>query len=105
MRSHWPLAIRLWPPNRTGRAARIGILVALAILTLAGVALASGTYELPWFTMDSGGGESAGGGFTLTGTAGQADAGALSGGSFTLIGGFWPGAGPNALRYLPVVMK
>jgi hypothetical protein len=31
--------------------------------------------------------------------------GALSGGGYTLVGGFWPGAGPNFLRFLPVGMK
>lgn len=105
MRSRQPSAFSLQRPAIRRRGLRIGFLVALAALALAGVALASAGYELAWFTVDGGGGESAGGGFTLAGTAGQADAGALSGGEYTLAGGFWPGAGANFLHYLPVVMK
>lgn len=56
-------------------------------------------------TVDGGGGESAGGGFTLAGTIAQADAGALSGGEYALVGGFWPGAGANFLRFLPIVLE
>jgi len=48
-------------------------------------------FNLSWFTLDSGGGTSTGGQFTLSGTIGQPDAGTLSGGSFKLEGGFWSG--------------
>jgi hypothetical protein len=47
---------------------------------------------LPRFTIDAGGGRSAGGGFTITGTIGQSDAEPLQparGGAFTLVSGFW----------------
>ncbi|MBI5387261.1 MAG: hypothetical protein HZA90_21550 [Verrucomicrobia bacterium] len=57
----------------------------LASLTL----LPAQSYTLDWFTLDGGGGTSTNGGFTLTGTIGQPDAGVLSGGGFTLQGGFW----------------
>ncbi len=50
---------------------------------------AAGDYDLTWFTVDGGGGTSTGGGFVLTGTAGQPDAGELAGGDFVLRGGFW----------------
>jgi hypothetical protein len=50
-----------------------------------------GQYSIDWFTIDGGGGTSSGGVFTVSGTIGQPDAGALSGGAFTLSGGFWPG--------------
>jgi hypothetical protein len=44
----------------------------------------------PGTTVDGGGGTSTGGGFTLTGTIGQHDAGGpLNGGNFSLNGGFW----------------
>ncbi|GAB4404849.1 MAG: hypothetical protein Kow00123_16760 [Anaerolineales bacterium] len=91
--------------SRQRLAVRIGVVVSVALLLLVGAALANGGYEVPWFTVDGGGGESAGGGFTLAGTVGQADAGVLSGGAYTLAGGFWPGAGANFLRFLPIVMK
>lgn len=46
-------------------------------------------FALDWFTLDGGGGSSAGGAYTLQGTIGQPDAGALGGGSYALQGGFW----------------
>ncbi len=49
--------------------------------------------DLSWSTIDSGGGTCAGGGFTLTGTIGQPDAGTMSGGVFDISSGFWGGAG------------
>jgi len=55
-------------------------------------ALIGGGYDLTWNTIDGGGGLfSTGGGFDLSGTIGQPDAGSMSGGTFTLDGGFWPG--------------
>jgi hypothetical protein len=47
------------------------------------------SYSIDWSTIDGGGGASTGGVYTVTGTIGQPDAGAMSGGSFTLQGGFW----------------
>jgi hypothetical protein len=49
-------------------------------------------YEIDWHTLDGGGGTSVGGVYSLSGTAGQSDAGTLSGGTFVLTGGFWGGA-------------
>jgi hypothetical protein len=51
------------------------------------------SYSIEWFTLDGGGGTSAGGDYTLSGTIGQSDATptTLSGGDYTLQGGFWPG--------------
>ena len=46
-------------------------------------------FTVDWFTVDGGGGASAGGGFTVSGTIGQPDAGTMSGGGFALAGGFW----------------
>ena len=110
-------------PSRTSLANIEGLgwagllLIALALL-LAPVTLAAaqsgggpstllGTdYDLTWNTIDSGGGASLGGGYTLNGTAGQPDAGGpLSGGGYTLIGGFWSGAAAQYRIYLPVLLK
>ncbi len=46
-------------------------------------------YSIDWFTVDGGGGPSTGGVYTVSGTIGQPDAGAMSSGTFTLSGGFW----------------
>ncbi len=57
-------------------------------------AAAYGQFEIPWFTVDGGGAvATAGGGYELSGTIGQPDAGVMSGGSYTLRGGFWVGGG------------
>jgi len=47
------------------------------------------TYSIDWFSMDGGGGTSTGGVYSVSGTVGQPDAGAMSGGNFSLTGGFW----------------
>jgi hypothetical protein len=53
-------------------------------------ARSGGQFNLSWSTIDGGGGVSSGGQFTVTGTAGQPDAGSpLNGGQFSLTGGFW----------------
>ena len=49
--------------------------------------------RIDWFTVDGGGGYSAGGALELSGTIGQPDAGVLTGGAFELVGGFWGGTG------------
>lgn len=47
-------------------------------------------FTLDWFTIDGGGGVSAGGGFTVQGTIGQPDAGGpMAGGVYAVTGGFW----------------
>jgi hypothetical protein len=48
-------------------------------------------FAVDWFTIDSGGGTSTGGVFTVSGTIGQPDANPqpMIGGNFTLTGGFW----------------
>jgi hypothetical protein len=65
------------------------IMTALAF----GSAARASDYDLSWFTLDCGGGYSAGGDFELEGTIGQSDAGpaaaGMSGGTFELVGGFW----------------
>jgi hypothetical protein len=88
----------------------VGLLALL--LVAAGLASAQSGYDLSWWTVDGGGGTVAeeGGGYSLSGTAGQPDAGpALSGGGYTLVGGFWSGAqggsGGRYRVYLPSVMR
>src|SRR5687767_3253300 len=63
--------------------------ILISILLLAGVASAQ-NFSVDWFTVDGGGGFSAAGGaFSVSGTAGQPDAGSMSGGNFAVYGGFW----------------
>jgi hypothetical protein len=77
---------------------------------LAGIALAqSGNgYDLSWNTVDGGGQTfSTGGRYTLGGTIGQPDAGALTGGGYTLGSGFWGGGAVDRSNdvYLPLVLR
>ena len=64
-----------------------------AILTALVLALAQPAhpqnYAINWFTIDGGGSTSTGSVFSVSGTIGQPDAGALSGGPYSLVGGFW----------------
>lgn len=67
----------------------------ITVLAMAAGSLAvavGGGFEINWHTLDGGGGTSTGGSFELSGTIGQADAGAaITGGSFAVVGGFWAG--------------
>ncbi len=76
------------------------ILIALELGCLGAVAQ---SYSIDWAKIAGGGGSSAGGQYSVSGTIGQPDAGAtLSGGNYSLTGGFWsllstvqnPGAPP-----------
>ena len=87
------------------------LLVLAAFLMLAPAALVSVTaaqsgsgYDLSWHTLD-GGGLSAGGGYSLAGALGQADAGRLAGGDYSLSGGFLAGAVNLRAVYLPLVLR
>jgi len=93
-------------------------LLALAVGALAtdghqvahsGYQVADADYDLSWWTVDGGGYTFlTGGGFSLGGTAGQADAGLLAGERYTLGGGFWRGGvvvdGVHRV-YLPLVLR
>jgi hypothetical protein len=67
----------------------IGLLCLLSTLALAQPS--GGDYTITKSTIDGGGGTSAGGAYSLTGTVGQPDASlqGLSGGPYQLTGGFW----------------
>ena len=58
-------------------------------LALAAAGQAQTNYTIDWSTLDGGGGTSTGGVYTVSGTIGQPDAGAMSGGNYTLASGFW----------------
>jgi hypothetical protein len=65
---------------------------ALSVLCLTAWAWSStaqAQYSIDWSTIDGGGGTSTGGVYTVSGTIGQSDAGAMSGGDYSLNGGFW----------------
>jgi hypothetical protein len=71
---------------------RTRILLSAPLLAAFFPAAALAQFQIDWYTIDGGGGSSAGGGFSLTGTIGQHDAGAAAGGAFECGGGFWGGS-------------
>ena len=60
-------------------------------------------YTLDWWTVDAGGGASAGGSYQLSGGIAQPDAGAMSGGDYQLQGGIWQGT--TYFIHLPLVVR
>jgi len=83
------------------------VLVLLFILStvLIGRSLAAPTsgYTLDWWTVDAGGGSSAGGAYQLSGALAQPEGGPLAGGNYQLQGGFWQGT--TYVISLPLVVK
>jgi hypothetical protein len=65
-------------------------LIVFMLLTIQAVrAAGNATYTLDWWTVDSGGGTSQSGTYSLSGTIGQAEPGTLHGGTYSLVEGFW----------------
>jgi len=64
--------------------------ITISCVAILGAYALAGNIEVTRQTVDGGSAtSSAGGGFELSGTIGQPDAGVLSGGGFQLAGGFW----------------
>ncbi|MCI0397075.1 MAG: hypothetical protein L0332_00310 [Chloroflexi bacterium] len=81
------------------RTALAGALALVALFLVGAAALGYGGsgFELPWWTVDGGGGEASGAGYTLSGSAGQPDPGLASSASgYSLQGGFWAMPGGTA---------
>ena len=88
---------------------------AILITTLIAAAASGQNYAINWYTVDGGGGSSSAGQYTLRGTIGQPDAGAMSTPGLSIVGGFWSStegaptvpllrisrAGPNAIVAWP----
>lgn len=70
----------------------VNLIVSLILMgfVVTGRSQSGGAFNLNWDTIDSGGGTSVGGDYSVGGTIGQPDGGAMNGGSFQLSGGFWP---------------
>jgi hypothetical protein len=61
----------------------------LALLMISNAGFAQ-SYSIDWHKISGGGGASAGGVYSVSGTIGQPEAGAImSGGSYSVTGGFW----------------
>lgn len=77
---------------------RVIFRAALAMLAMSSAVYAGPLFDIPWYTIDSGGAIlTSGGEFEISGTIGQPDAGEpMTGGEFTINGGFWPGAAASS---------
>jgi hypothetical protein len=76
----------------------------LALVFLIPAPVQAQTYAVDWWTTAWGGETLSGGGYTLSGTGGQPDAGTLSGGNFTLTGGFLA-VETQSFLYLPLIIR
>ncbi len=91
------------------------ILIALIVVTLGAVLSLSGaptsakpadTYTVDWYAVDNGGTMSTTSGvYALSGTIGDAEAGAPSGGNYKLNGGFWGFVDSISRLFLPLIMR
>ncbi len=88
-----------------GVALVILVLLLLSQIWLASAAAQTGGYGVSGWTVDGGGGSSAGEAYVLSGTIGQPDAGTLSGSSYSLQGGFWAGVVSIFQIYLPILLR
>ncbi|MDX2148509.1 MAG: hypothetical protein SFZ23_13405 [Planctomycetota bacterium] len=82
------------PTSKTKRISAMPVFrtgaFALTALALSASLVQADPFDASWWTLDSGGGESTDGVFSVQGTIGQADAStAMTGGGFELQGGFW----------------
>src|ERR1700745_4042238 len=73
----------------TMRRASFSLVCLVAGILLGPVAARAQSYDISWYKIAGGGGTSAGGTYTLSGTIGQPDAGVMSGGTYAISGGFW----------------
>ena len=89
----------------------VAVLCLTAVATLLALPEAPTSLSITWWSTDGGGNTSRSSSFSLSGTAGQADAGRMTGGSYSLTGGFWNaqtgeiGGGQTLRVYLPLVRK
>jgi hypothetical protein len=87
----------------------ITILLLISLFTTPITRAALDAFELNWWTVDSGGGQTSGGVFNLQGVSGQPDADSSQGGDFSLASGYLGGASlqpPTQHRlFLPLVIK
>jgi len=91
--------------RKTMKEKILGVLaVLLILLTLTPCLVQAQSYAISWWTVDGGGGTSTGGGYTLSGTIGQPDAGVMGGGGYTLTGGFW-GLDLSHYIFLPLILR
>ncbi|MBI5030039.1 MAG: hypothetical protein HZB51_05895 [Chloroflexi bacterium] len=82
------------------------IVAALALGNVPTSAKPADTYTIDWYTINGGGTMSTSGSpYTLSGTIGQSEAGAISGGNYKLSGGFWSVIDSLSKLFLPLILR
>jgi hypothetical protein len=82
------------------------LLILLLGLASPVMAETNASYDLSWWTVDSGGVSNlTAGAYTLSGTAGQPEPGSLSAGDYSLTGGFWTMLLAELRSFLPLIAK
>jgi hypothetical protein len=91
---------------------KVLILIVLVLLLFSAVIVVAGnSYSIPWWSIDGGAQTSSGDGFSLSGIAGQPDAGlAMTGGDYGVTGGYWSAAESEDPEqelkvYLPFIVR
>ena len=80
------------PHSKTWRTCvvALALLLSTLIFQLSTTSVHAQSYSIDWYKIAGGGGTSTGGGYALSGTIGQHDAGGpMTGGSYSMTGGFW----------------
>ncbi len=83
------------------------LVIALSPINPATSATFVNAYTVDWYSIDGGGTMTAsGGGYSLSGTLGQPDAGRMLGSSYALVGGFWNPLWEAAINtFLPFIRR
>ena len=77
------------------------VVALLFLISLAGNSATAQPFEINWYTIDTGGGNSAGGQFDVSGTIGQPDAAYSTGGQYEIASGYWSSTVPSIMFTAP----
>jgi hypothetical protein len=82
------------------------LIAALLMVSISAVQANPEAYDLSWWKVAGGGGNSQGGSYLLQGTAGQTEAGTIIGGQYALVEGFWSVTQTTGIKiFLPCITR
>lgn len=86
----------------------LGIIFISIFLLITISAIAQTGYEIDWYSSDGGGTVSNGGEYSISGIAGQPDAGYVESGNYSIAGGFFSGSALTSTEifiFLPLLTR
>jgi hypothetical protein len=94
-------------PRRPRLVTGLAAVVLFALLAGIAGAQSSGSYDLSWYSLDSGSGVLSGTEYRMVGTLGESLAGRATGDRYALVGGYDSGVPERAHYqfYLPIVLR